>query len=174
MSNILGKVDAYVTDYVLEPLPRSRPNRTPVNLRETSVPESRPLQEDVEWRSQFFEALDSIESELDRRFDQPGMKEIVAREDILDNSAKRKFSSEDMSKVQLPFDIEKFCLTMRLTLLSGLSTRKDPLLSVPKVAEFVSNLNSQTKSLFKQFENFIGLFVLARVSSDLGKIFLSA
>ena len=47
MSNTLSIVDVYVTDNVLEPLPRSRPISTSVNLHETLVPESLPLQEDV-------------------------------------------------------------------------------------------------------------------------------
>ena len=48
MSNILSKIDAYVTDNVLEPLPRSRSNRAPVDWRETLVPESLTLQKNVE------------------------------------------------------------------------------------------------------------------------------
>ena len=48
MGNIVGAVDAYVTDKMLEPLPRSRSNRTPVNLDETLAPQSLRLQENVE------------------------------------------------------------------------------------------------------------------------------
>ena len=41
------------------------------------MPESPPSQEGVEWRHQFFEALDLIDSEIDRRFNQPCMKEAA-------------------------------------------------------------------------------------------------
>ena len=96
----------------------------------------RPMQ--YKTKCQFFKALDLIESELNSRFDRPGMIEAAARKDILVNFANCKFSSEDMSKVQLPFDIEKSRLTIALALLGDLTTRNDPFPSVPKVAKFVS------------------------------------
>ena len=40
------------------------------------------LKEDVEWRRHFFEALDLKESELNKRFGLPGMKETATRKDI--------------------------------------------------------------------------------------------
>ena len=63
--------------------------------------------------------LDLIDSELERWSDQQGMKEVVARADILVNSVNRKFSSEDMSKLQLSSGIEKSRLTMERTLLGN-------------------------------------------------------
>ena len=165
MSNILSKVDACVTDNLLEPLQRSKPNRTSANLSETLVPESLPLQENVEWKRQFFQALNLIESELDRRFDQPGMKEAAGREDILVNSAHRKFSSKDISKVQLPSDIEKSRFTMELTLFDDLTKKNDAFPSVPKATEFVLTLNSQTRSLFRELQIFIELCLYVLVSA---------
>ena len=44
----MSAVDAYVMDKMPEPLPRSRPYITPVDLGETLVPQSLPLQEKVE------------------------------------------------------------------------------------------------------------------------------
>ena len=67
--NILRKVGACVEDNVLKSLPRSMSNRIPANLGETLVTESLLLHDNVEWRRQFLEAFDLVQSELDRRFD---------------------------------------------------------------------------------------------------------
>ena len=73
--------------------------------------------------------------------------------------------------MQLPSDIEKSHLLMEMTLLGNLTARIDPFSFVPKVAEFASTLNPQTRSLFKEFKKFIGLCLCLPV---LGKIVLGA
>ncbi|KAJ4934669.1 hypothetical protein JOQ06_007454 [Pogonophryne albipinna] len=74
------------------PLP-PRTNRTPARLRDTEETEA--IVTDVgeqQWRREFYEALDLVTTELDRRFDQEGLQVAALREQTVINAANGEYS----------------------------------------------------------------------------------
>ncbi|KAJ4940125.1 hypothetical protein JOQ06_026434 [Pogonophryne albipinna] len=74
------------------PLP-PRINRTPARLRDTEETEA--IVTDVgeqQWRCEFYEALDLVTTELDRRFDQEGLQVAPLREQTVINAANGEYS----------------------------------------------------------------------------------
>ena len=54
------------------------------------------------WRLEFFEAVDLMNSEMERRFDQAGSSTAAKRENALLDSANGHVSNADLSNFQLP------------------------------------------------------------------------
>ena len=102
------------------------------------------------------------------------MKKAAARKDNLTNSASHNFLNEDVSKVQLSFDIEIPCFAMAVSLLSDLTARNRSFLSVQKVVKFASTHNLQAWSFFKESKNFIGLCLCFPMSAPFSERSLSA
>lgn len=79
----------------------SRVCRTPSRLRYTTAAEDlADCAAEAKWRGEFFEAVDLMNSELERRFDQVGMTKAAKREEALLNSGRGLNS--DISALQLP------------------------------------------------------------------------
>ena len=121
---------------------------------------------EVQWRCQFIEAVDIVEAELSRRFDQAGMKVAAQRETTLINALNQNL--DGLEEVHLPKTFNRSSLQMQLTLLSDM-TKDNIFRSVPDVAEFISALHPQTRGLFKEVEAFIELCLCLPVSAALSE-----
>lgn len=87
----VDRVKTSSTSYDLEMPTSSRESKTPARIRSTTHPEYLVSNSgEAYWRRQFFEALDLVDSELSRRFDQPGMKVAAQREAIIIDAANKK------------------------------------------------------------------------------------
>ena len=150
------------------PIP-PRTNRTPARLRDTEETEA--IVTDVgeqQWRREFYEALDLVTTELDRRFDQEGLQVASLREQTVIDAANGDYSGlNEITAAQLPRlpdQIDKSRLHMQLTLLGDLSKTKG-LKSAQDVAGFVAALHPQTRELLKELEKFIELCLCLPVSA---------
>lgn len=71
------------------------------------------------------EALDLVTTELDRRFDQEGLQVAAMREQTIIDVANGDYSGlNEITAAQLPDQIDKSRLHMKLTLLGDLSKTK--------------------------------------------------
>ena len=75
-----------------------------------------------QWRREFYEALDLVTTELDRRFDQEGLQVAAMREQTVIDAANGDYSNlNEITVAQLPDQLNKSRLHMQLTLLGDLS-----------------------------------------------------
>jgi len=119
-----------------------------------------------QWRHEFYEALDIVTTELDRRFDQEGLQVASLREKTVIDAANGDYSGlNEITAAQLPRlpdQIDKSRLHMQLTLLGDLSKTKG-LKSAQDVAGFVTA--PKTRELLKELEKFIELCLCLPVSA---------
>ena len=164
VQRLMTKVESCVSADLLQPLSSSRAAKTPARLRDTLVPESSPPHEHVKWRRQFFEALDLVEEELKRRFNQSDMQKAADRENVIIDSANCNFSSTEMEALEIPSIIDMSRLTLQLALLGDLTTG-NRFTSVQAVAEFLLTLEVQTRSLFREVEKLVELCLCLPISA---------
>ena len=144
---LINRVKTCAAHNNFEMPPPSRTSKTPARIRSSTQPEAVvPDSGEAQWRLHFIEAVDIVEAELSRRFDQAGMK-VAAQ-----------------SETTLPKTFNRSSLQMQLTLLSDM-TKDNIFRSVPDVAEFISALHPQTRGLFKEVEAFIELCLFLPVSA---------
>jgi hypothetical protein len=118
-----------------------------------------------QWRREFYEALDLVTTELDRRFDQEGLQVAAMREQTVIDAANGDYSNlNEITAAQLPDQLNKSRLHMQLTLLGDLSKTKG-LKSAQDVAGFIGTLHPQTRELLKEVEKFIELCLCLPVSA---------
>lgn len=142
----------------------SRLSKTPARIRNTSEPEALVCKSgEAQWRRQFFEAVDLIQSELKRRFDQSGIKVAAQRETTLIEAANQNLSGLN-EEMQLPEKFDRSRLQMQLTLLGDL-TKERRFTAVKEFAELISSLHPQTRELFKEVEAFVELCLCLPVSA---------
>ncbi|KAK1902294.1 Gag-Pol polyprotein [Dissostichus eleginoides] len=100
-----------------------RVSKTPARYRQTREAES--LQQatyDVRWRTEFYEAVDLVHSELSRRFDQDGMRVAAFREKIAIDAANGKpVAVLDAEALKLPTGFDLGRLQLQLQMLGGQS-----------------------------------------------------
>ena len=135
----------------------SRVSKTPSRFRSTTEAEDVvPTEGVASWRREFFEALDLVQSEIKRRFDQSGMETVSRREETLLAAAKGSVGTEeDLRSLQLPGNIDVTSgLHMQMRMLGDL-TKDDDFCTVHELAVYMSNLHMQTRVLFKDVENLL-------------------
>ncbi|XP_026064667.1 uncharacterized protein LOC113047492 [Carassius auratus] len=141
-----------------------RLSKTPARIHNTSEPDTLVCKSgEAQWRRQFFESVDLIQTELKRRFDQSGIKVAAQRETTLIEAANQNLSGLN-EEMQLPEKFDQSCLQMQLTLLGDLAKERR-FTAVKELAEFISSLHPQTRELFKEVEAFIELCLCLPVSA---------
>ncbi|QQP52212.1 Hypothetical protein FKW44_004288, partial [Caligus rogercresseyi] len=117
VDTIFVKAKAFAAAHSLEWPNESRVCRTPSRFRDTTAVEDvADCAAEAKWRQEFFEAVDLMNSELDRRFDQAGMSTAPRREKVLLDSARGLVSdSDDVSALQLRMqDFESIALQLKM------------------------------------------------------------
>ena len=163
VKQLMEKVKTYAGANSLRMPQPCRVSKTPARIRCTTEPEA--LVSDygeAQWRRHFIEAVDLIQTEIGRRFDQVGMKVAAQRETTLIDAANQNLSG--LNEVQLPEKFDRARLQMQLTLLGDL-TKGRRFISVAEVAECVSALHPETRQLFKEVELFVELCLCLPVSA---------
>ncbi|KAF3837143.1 hypothetical protein F7725_004607 [Dissostichus mawsoni] len=118
-----------------------------------------------QWRREFYEALDLVTTELDRRFDQEGLQVAALREQTVINAANGEYSGmREITAAQVPDQFDKSRLHMQLTLLGNLSKTKG-LKTAQDVAGFIGALHPQTRELLTDVEKLIELCLCLPVSA---------
>ena len=85
-------------------------------------------QEKTEWKRQYFEVLDLVDSAIERRFNQNDMKVASKRENTFLDGANRGLTLSALEDINLPDPIDKARLVMELTLQIGNSSQSKNLL----------------------------------------------
>lgn len=113
-----------------------------------------------------YEALDLVQSELSRRFDQTGMKTAALGENTVIDAANSLISSElDAQSLQLPNQLDTGRLHLQLQMLGDVCKGADsPCETVQEVASHLSNLHRQTRALFGEVEDLIKLCMCLPIS----------
>lgn len=139
-----------------------RMSKTPARFRNTEESGALSSVGEGAWKRQYIEALDLVQAELDRRFDQADLLTAADREKAVLSCANGEERS--YTKISLPDAIRKDRLKTELTLLSDVVSGKTAN-SVQKVAEILSQLNPQTLDLFKETRKFVELCICLPVSA---------
>ena len=121
-------------------------------------------QEKTEWKRQYFEVLDLVDSAIERRFNQNDMKVASKRENTFLDGANRGLTLSALEDINLPDPIDKARLVMELTLLRDYTADRQ-FISVQELADFVTELNPQTRIMFKQVTRTIELCLSLPVSA---------
>lgn len=117
------------------------------------------------WRREFYEALDIVRAEIDRRFDQSGMKIAARREDIILKAVKGAMIAEaDLDSLLLPNNIDVTALHLQLRMLSDL-TKLEKFRTAHEIGHFLSKLHLQTRELLKEVEKLVQLCLCLPVST---------
>ncbi|KAJ4944570.1 hypothetical protein JOQ06_013113 [Pogonophryne albipinna] len=125
----------------------SRVSKTPSRFRSTTEAEDVvPTKGVASWRREFFEALDLLQSEIKRRFDQSSMETASRREETLLAAAKGSVGTEeDLRSLQLPINIDVSGLHMQMRMLGDL-TKDEDFCTVHELAVYMSSLHMQEGS----------------------------
>ena len=121
-------------------------------------------QEKTEWKRQYFEVLDLVDSAIERRFNQNDMKVASKRENTFLDGANRGLTLSALEHINLPDPIDKARLVMELILLRDYTADRQ-FISVQELADFVTELNPQTRIMFKQVTRTIELCLSLPVSA---------
>ena len=142
-----------------------RVSRTPARFRHTANPEV-PTQavESAEqrWRREFYEALDLVEAELTRRFDQDSMRIAASRETTIINAAQGTVVF-DAQALRLPMQLDTERLQLQLQMLGDIP-KNSPCTTVTEVASCLTKLTPQTREMFCEVEKFIQLCLSLPIS----------
>lgn len=149
-----------------------RVSKTPARLRQTREPEAVAHgAQTVDWRRSFFEAIDVISAELDRRFDQSSMKLAAKRERAVIKAAEGR--SVDLEALQLPEELDTDRLELQLKMLRPSIAKqladvtKDRgfmCVTVQDVASCLIKLQPQTRAMFSEIEKLIELCLCLPIS----------
>ena len=118
----------------------------------------------TEWKRQYFEVLDLVNSAIERRFNQNDMKVASKRENTFLDGANRGLTLSALEDINLPDPIDRARLVMELTLLRDYTADRQ-FISVQELADFVTELNPQTRIMFKQVTRTIELCLSLPVSA---------
>lgn len=147
----------------------SRKRITTLRLRTTNRPEESVQVDDINfpqlWRRDYFEVIDILINELERRFDQHDFDIAVRREKVLlaylRNNTKIDIKLEDLL---LPDAIDKNRLSLQLALFSDLCRDKEGLTTLRDLANFIASLQSETRKIFAEIEQLISLCLVLPIS----------
>ncbi|KAI4824397.1 hypothetical protein KUCAC02_012910 [Chaenocephalus aceratus] len=141
----------------------SRVSKTPSRFHSaTEADVVLPTKGVASWRREFFEALDLVQSEIKRRFDQSGMETASLREETLLDAAKGSVGTEeDLRSLQLPGNIDVSGLQTRML---GDLTKDEDFCTVHELAVSMSSLHMQTRGLIKYVENLLQLCLSMPIS----------
>ena len=165
VDEMLRKTTASAAAHGLKmPDPNVRLVKTPSRFRDTAQAEDIVPSKGVPaWKREFFEAVDLVSCELDRRFDQSGMATAALRESVLLNAAKGSVDTEALKTLKLPENIKVPALELQLQMLGGL-TKQERFQNLNHLATYMSSLHVQTRSLFKDVEALLHLCLSLPVS----------
>ncbi|CAM4529528.1 unnamed protein product [Leuciscus chuanchicus] len=144
-----------------------RVSKTPARLRQTREHGA----QTVDWRRSFFEAIDVISAELDRRFDQASMKLAAKRERAVIKAAEGR--SVNLEALQLPEELDTDRLELQLKMLRPSIAKqladvtKDrgfKCVTVQDVASCLTKLQPQTRAMFSEIEKRIELCLCLPIS----------
>ena len=121
-------------------------------------------QEKTEWKRKYFEALDLVDSAIERRFNQNDMKVASEQKSTLVDDANQGLALSALEDINLSDPIEKTWLVMELTLLRDYTADRQ-FISVQELADIVTELNPQTRIVFKQVTRTIKLCLSLPVSA---------
>ena len=167
MEELLNKTNASAAKYDLK-MPDPTTNRitkTPSRYRDTRQTEDAVTSKGAaSWKMQFFEALDLVHAEIERRFNQSGMTTAALREATLLSATNGMVGTEeDLVSLKLPGNIDVPGLHMQLRMLVGL-TRQETFGTLYDLATFMSSLHAQTRGLFKDVGNLLHLALSLPIS----------
>ena len=121
-------------------------------------------QKKTEWKRQYFEILDLLDSAIEQRFNQNDIIVASERESTLLDGANRGLTLSALENINLPHPIGKARLVMELTLLRDYTANRQ-FISVQELADFVTELNLQTRIMLKQVTRTIELCLSLPVSA---------
>ncbi|KAJ8014412.1 hypothetical protein DPEC_G00039950 [Dallia pectoralis] len=149
-----------------------RVSKTPARLRQTREPEEVAHgAQTVDWRRGFFEAIDVISAELDRRFDQASMKLVGKRKRAVFKAAEGR--TVNLEALQLPEELDTDRLELQLKMLKPsiakqladvTKDRGSKCVTVQDVASCLTKLQPQTRSMFSETEKLIELCLCLPIS----------
>ncbi|KAK5860409.1 hypothetical protein PBY51_021888 [Eleginops maclovinus] len=143
-------------------MPETRESRTPARFRQTAEPEaltrSAPT---ASWKREFYEAVDLVSGELQRRFDQETLTLAGKRERAVIAAAQGE--TVDLDSLQLPMELDNCRLDLQLKMLNTV-TKESRCTTVKDVAARLCNLHPQTRALFSEVEKVIQLCLALPIS----------
>lgn len=141
-------------DDLLQPQFQKRVSSTPARYRHTLETEVVTAKTgELRWRREFYEAVDIVQSELERRFDQDSMRIAIRRKETVIDAAKGRTAVElDIQSLHIPKQLDTGRLQLQLRMLGDI-TKDSPRSTVPEVASYLAKLHPQTRGLFREVEN---------------------
>ena len=141
-----------------------RVSKTPARYRQTKAPEALASNEPTAvWQRSFYEAVQLVLSELNRRFNQDSMQIAANRELAVMQAAAAEGSALDLGSLQLPREINTERLDLQLQMLGDLITTTI-CKTVQEVATRVSKLHPQTRALLSEAEKLMELCLSLPIS----------
>ena len=139
-----------------------RVSKTPARYRQTKAPEAVASNEPTAvWRRSFYEAVELVLSEVNRRFDQNSMQIAANRELAVMQAAEG--NEFDLESLHLPREIDTERLDLQLKMLGDLMTTPT-CKTVQEVATRVSKLRPQTRELLSEAEKLMELCLCLPIS----------
>lgn len=164
VQELVTKVNACAAQNNLQMPDPPRTSQTPARLRDSQmVQDVAPCTGYQKWKREFFQAVDIVTLELDRRFDQPGMKVAAQREKTVIDAVNGLYTGLTDIAAHLPSQIDKSRLHMQLTLLGDL-TKEKGLRTATDIADFLRGLHPQTQELLREVGKFMELCLCLPVS----------
>ncbi|KAL2091249.1 hypothetical protein ACEWY4_013512 [Coilia grayii] len=115
----------------------------------------------VSWKREFYEAVDLVSEELQRRFSQETLMLAVKRERAV--IAAEQGGTVELGGLQLPTSVDSCRLDLQLKMLNSV-TSEHPCATVRYVAERLCHLHPQTRTLFTEVEKLIQLCLCLPIS----------
>ncbi|KAL2099388.1 hypothetical protein ACEWY4_005868 [Coilia grayii] len=164
---MLGKVNEYAAKNNLRmPSTDARQIRTPARLRQTTQKEALAPGSSTSilaWRREFYQTVDLVSSELERRFNQETMTLTADRERAV--TAAASGSLVDLDTLQLPKEIDTGRLNLQLKMMQSV-TGQSQCTRVKAVASVLNELHPQTRALFSEVDIHLCLCVPVSVASS--------
>jgi hypothetical protein len=114
------------------------------------------------WRRGYYEAVDLISQELKRRFSQTGINIASQRERLLIDASSRSLLAEP-NLPALPSNIDARRIRMQLMMLHDLCQEKS-VQNVASLAAIIASAQPETRRVFKEVEQLVGLCLCLPVS----------
>lgn len=115
-----------------------------------------------QWKIELFEALDYVQGQITRRFDQEDLVVAVARENLLSSA---DLTDGDLATSKLPNNIDCDKLRRQLLQLHDLCTSRGGGFSVSAVAKLVLSLDPLAQTLFSEVKRLLALIQCQPISA---------
>ncbi|KAM4593578.1 zinc finger MYM-type protein 1-like [Odontesthes bonariensis] len=170
-ADLVAKTKQYAERYNLKPPHPVRTSKTPARFRHTAEEEERELENEEYpslWKRELFEALDLVRTEVERRFDQEGLRVAAGREQAVLQAAQGK--RVDVGSLELTsFSREQ--LSLELDILSDVCRGRE----VKTIQDVLAILHTlQPHSMLPEAERLIKLCLALPISVAASERSLSA